>query len=372
MSALKHDVARHVQQPAGMPRIAWVSALLVLISLGHYSMPMQHEGLHDLMQRLYYVPIILAGTWFGLRGGLLAAGTAALLYVPHIFMQWGGVRSGNIEKFLELILFLVVGIITGALSDRLRAALDGQRRAYEALRERSFDLLRAEEQLGHSERLAALGALSAELAHEIKNPLGSVKVAAEIFRDRIKVDDPLHEFAAILSKETNRLEGVVESCLAMARRQDAPEEPGDAAEAAREVVDTTSIQASRAGVTVTLDLPDHLRRVRASQPSLRQVFLNLALNAIQVMPAGGRLTIVGRAAGSSARLSFTDTGPGIAPQDHEHVFQPFFTRRANGTGLGLAISRRLVAGAGGRLTVESAPGKGATFHVDLPFASAAR
>lgn len=367
-SAGRAPVAHPVHRLPEMRRVAWVSALVLFITVGHYSTPMQHPAIHDLLQRLYYVPIILAGVWFGLRGGLLAASATSVLYLPHIFMQWGGVHAGNIEKFLELVLFLVVGVITGVLADRLRAALDGQRSAYGSLRDQSTLLLRAEEQLGRSERLAALGELSAELAHEIKNPLGSVKVAAEIFRDRLRPEDPLHEFATILCKETDRLEGVVESCLAMARRRDAPEEPGDTCVAAHEVLDLTRVEASRSGVAITLDVPEDLPRVRASQGSLKQVFLNLALNAIQAMPSGGTLSVVGRREGSRTRVTFTDTGPGISLQDREKVFQPFFTRREHGTGLGLAISKRLVAGAGGSLAVESQPGRGANFIVELPVA----
>ncbi len=364
------SMARAVQSPAEMKRrLAWVAAAVLLISIGHYSTPMAHMGVHELLQRVYYVPIILAGVWLGLRAGLLTGAVVGVVYLPHIFMQWGGLRPDNIEKFLELVLFLVVGAITGVLADRLRAAMEGQRRAYDSLRAQSAQLLRAEEQLGRAERLAALGELSAELAHEVKNPLGSVKVAAEIFLDRLRPEDPLHEFAAILCKETDRLEAVVESCLAMARRREAPAEPGDASAAARQVLALTRAEAERSGVTVRLALPESLPRVRAPQGSLEQVFLNLVKNAIQAMPSGGAVTIEARADGERARVSFTDTGPGIEPEDRERVFQPFFTRREHGTGLGLAISRRLVAGAGGRLEV-GAPesGHGALFVVELPLA----
>ena len=361
-------VARPVTTGFDDRRSAWVAGLLLLITIGHYATSMQHEGVHDLLQRLYYLPIILAGLWFGVRGGLVTAVAATVLYLPHVFMQWGGLRPENVTRFLEVVLFGVVGFITGLLADRLRDALEGQRRAYDSLREQSSQLLRAEGQLGRAERLAALGELSAELAHEIKNPLGSVKGAAEIFRDRLKPADPLHEFALILCKETDRLEAVVESCLAMARRKDAPEEPGDATLAAREVLALAQEQARLAGVTITLEAPEGLPRVRAAQGSLQQVFLNLVLNAIQAMPAGGALTITGARREKAVRWTFADTGRGIAAEDREQIFQPFFTQREHGTGLGLAISRRLVAGAGGTLSVESVPGQGATFLVELPAA----
>lgn len=354
------------EQTGAWRRTAWVAFAILVITTAHFVMPMQHAGLHDLLQRLYYVPIILAGVWFGLRGGLIAAAAASVLYLPHIFMQWGGVRAENIEKFLELVMFCVVGSMTGLLADRLRAALEGQQRAYSSLRQKSTQLLEAEEELGRAERLVALGTLSAELAHEIRNPLGSVKVAAEIFRDRLRPEDPLAEFAAIISKETGRLEAVVESCLAMARRKGSPEEPGDASAAVREVVALTGPEAWRAAVEVSVQCDPALPHVRASQAALHQVFLNLTQNAIQAMPRGGRLTIVGRREGTGVQVTFTDTGAGIAATDAEHVFQPFFTRRENGTGLGLSISRRLVAVAGGKLEMRSTPGEGATFVVELP------
>ncbi|MHB8876458.1 MAG: ATP-binding protein [Myxococcaceae bacterium] len=351
-----------------MRRLVMVSVFVVAITAGHYSLSPGHGGIHDLMQRLYYVPIVLAGLWFGLRGGAITATTSSVLYLPHIFMQWGGAHSGNVEKFLELVLFVAIGVLTGLLADRLRAAHDGQRRAYASLLEKSAQLLRAEEQLGRAERLAALGELSAELAHEIRNPLGAIKGAAEIFRDRLGPQDPLREFAVIQCKEADRLDKVLEGCLAVARRRDAPEEPGSVLEAAQEAVRVTSPEASRAGVELVLDVATGLPRVQASPGSLRQVFLNLALNAIQAMPSGGRLRISGSKGNGRIRVAFADTGPGISAGDREQVFQPFFSRRANGTGLGLAISRRLVAGAGGSIGVESQPGQGATFVVELPAA----
>lgn len=349
-----------------MGRLVLVAVLVASITVGHYTLSPVHAGIHDLMQRLYYVPIVLAGFWFGLRGGLVTAATISALYVPHIFMQWGGLHAGNVEKFLELILFFAVGVITGLLAERLRSANQRLVHAYDSMREKTHQLLQAEEKLGSAQRLAALGELSAELAHEIRNPLGSIKVSAEIFRDRIPADDSLREFATILCKETDRLDEVLRGCLQMARKSDAAEDCGDLAEAAREVVQLVTAQANQAGVKVALVVADDLPRVRASQTSLRQVLLNLAYNAIQAMAAGGRLSIEARAEGERVSVRVSDTGPGIQPQDREQVFQPFFSRREGGTGLGLAISRRLIAGAGGSIDFESEPGRGTVFTIDLP------
>lgn len=351
-----------------MRRISLIAGMVLVVTVGHYTMPTAHVALHDLMQRLYYLPIILAGFWFGRGGGLLTGSVVCAVYLPHIFMQWGGAHTGNVEKFLEMVVFLSVGTITGALADRLRGANSQLREAYDTLRQRSNQLLLAEEQLGRSGRLAALGELSAELAHEIRNPLGAIKGAAEIIRDKVASPDPLREFAVILSKETDRLNAVVEGTLAMARRRVTPEQPGNPGEAVRGAAELTHLEAKAAGVEVVLSIPADLPQVLASTASLQQVFLNLALNAVQAMPAGGRLTVSAVAQDEKVQVAFADTGAGIAPSDREQLFTPFFTRRERGTGLGLAISKRLVAGAGGHIQVQSEPGHGSVFTVMLPVA----
>jgi two-component system, NtrC family, sensor histidine kinase HydH len=348
-----------------VPRMILIAVAVLAVTLGHYTIPPVHGGVHDLMQRVYYLPIVLAGFWYGLRGGLLTALAVGLLYLPHIFLHWGGAHHGNVEKFLELVLYLVVGGVTGGLADRLRAANRGLVGAYESLREKSNLLLAAEEQLGQAQRLAALGELSAELAHEIRNPLGAIKGSAEIFRDRLPAGDPLREFALILCREADRLNAVLEGCLEMARRGQ-PREGADPVAAVREVVELTAVQAQRAGVRLSVRLPERLPAVTATAGSLRQVFLNLTLNAIQAMPRGGELTVEGGCTRKEVQLRFSDTGVGLSPQQLERAFQPFFTSRERGTGLGLTIAQRLIAGAGGRIEVSSEQGRGAVFTLSFP------
>ncbi|HEY3355623.1 MAG TPA: ATP-binding protein, partial [Polyangia bacterium] len=238
--------------------------------------------------------------------------------------------------------------------------------------------------LRRADRLAALGELSAGMAHEIRNPLGSIKGTAEIFRDSLGAAHKLHEFAQILIKETDRLDGILTQYLELARPK-APD-PGRA-ELAPVVADLVSLlaeRARRAGVQVVSELTPDLPAVAMPQDALRQVLLNLALNAVQAMPGGGRLTIGARAgaperlkrpespgAPAVVHLSVADTGPGIPADVRARIFDPFFTTKRGGTGLGLAICQRIMQGYRGTIDVEPAAPSGARFVMELPVAAAA-
>ena len=205
-------------------RIALLAVSIVGISLLHYLTPLHLPVLHDIFQRLYYIPIIFAAFWFGLRGGLSASIIVSVLYAPHILFQWGIGPSLEMEKFLEIVLYNVVGGITGFLSQReeerqeeLRQTASGLEESYRKLQSQADLIIGIEEQLRKAERLSVLGELSAVLAHEIRNPLGSIRGTAEILKDDIRPGGKKYEFLEILLKETDRLNRVVEDFLNLAR-----------------------------------------------------------------------------------------------------------------------------------------------------------
>ena len=165
-----------------MVRVSLLAASILGISLLHYLTPLHRPVLHDIFQRLYYIPIIYAGFWFGLRGGLLSSILVSFLYAPHILFQWGIGPSLEMEKFLEIVLYNVVGGTTGFLSQReqerrveLESIAHGLEESYRKLQSQADLIIGIEEQLRRAERLSALGELSAVLAHEVRNPLGSIR-----------------------------------------------------------------------------------------------------------------------------------------------------------------------------------------------------
>lgn len=359
-------------------RLSLISAFIIVISLLHYLTPLRLPMLHDIFQRLYYIPIILAGFWFGFRGGLVSAIVVSILYAPHILFQWGGHLAMDLEKYLEIVLYNIVGGITGFLSQReqaraaqLRETARGLEESFNKLQSQADLIIEIEEQLRRAERFSALGQLSASLAHEVRNPLGSIRGAAEILKDDYRPGDRKYEFCEILVKESERLDHVVEEFLSMARRQPVETMDCDIAAELRTVTVLLSAEAEQRGVRMELK-QEELPVLKGDPEKFRQAFLNIMLNGLQATPAGGIVTVAatrpevqdkGRPA---VVITVSDTGPGIEHDKLERIFQPFFTTRAGGTGLGLAIAKKIIEGYGGIIEVETSPGKGTTFRIIFP------
>ncbi len=233
------------------------------------------------------------------------------------------------------------------------------------------------QQMKERDRLAALGEMAAGLAHEIRNPLAAIKGATE-YLDPGKLPSDDREFLEIIVEEVNRLNGVVTQFLDYSRPLKAVTAPGDVNDILQRTFKLLSGQLP-ANVELALDLSEGLPRVACDPEQLKQVFLNLALNAVQAMPQGGRLTVSTRRArdelalwrdapfrSDTVEIRFRDSGPGVPDDARENVFVPFFTTKEKGTGLGLAICQRIVKAHQGSIAVSSPPGGGAEFVISLP------
>jgi two-component system, NtrC family, sensor histidine kinase HydH len=234
------------------------------------------------------------------------------------------------------------------------------------------------------DRLAALGQMAAGLAHEIKNPLGAIKGAAQLLGEDhagSKLDPSSLEFVGIILEEVERLDRVVGSVLDYARPSQGNPFVIDINAAVRRMAQLL-LSERKEGINIEVKLAEQLTPIRADPEQLRQVLINLVRNAIQAMNGRGTVTITtwqrhgwrpgwsGRSAGSDwVEIAVRDEGPGIQPQVLENLFVPFFTTKTKGTGLGLAISQRLVESMGGRILVASQPGQGSTFSVVVPASS---
>jgi two-component system, NtrC family, sensor histidine kinase HydH len=233
------------------------------------------------------------------------------------------------------------------------------------------------QQMKERDRLAALGEMAAGLAHEIRNPLAAIKGATE-YLDPGKLPSDDREFLEIIVEEVNRLNGVVTQFLDYSRPLKAATAPGDVNEILQRTFKLLQGQFPPS-VEIALDLGGSLPRVACDPEQLKQVFLNLALNAVQAMPQGGRLTVTTRHArdelalwrdapfrSDTVEIRFRDTGPGIPDGASENVFVPFFTTKEKGTGLGLAICQRIVKAHQGVIAASSPQGGGAEFVISLP------
>lgn len=354
-------------------RLLVLGGLLGCITLMHFIVGVSASGLlHGILGHLYIIPIVLAAYWYGIKGGVLASIASSMLFSPHLFLHWSDPFL-DVYNLVEIFLFLLLGGVTGILSQmeqnqrqRYEQALARLDESHRKLREQTDILFRTEEQLMRAERLSALGELSASMAHEIRNPLGSIRGAAEILRDSYAEDDARYEFVKILLKETDRLNGIVQEFLDFARPKRPEPVEADVNEAVQFVIGLISQEAKKAGVKIEHRLDPLVGKQNIDIDLMKQAILNLVLNAIQAMPSGGVLTVETCLSGDEVVLTISDTGMGISEDDKKRLFTPFFTTKENGTGLGLAIVYRIIENHRGEIDVESAPGAGSKFKIRIP------
>ncbi len=253
----------------------------------------------------------------------------------------------------------------GELEGKVRASNTELEKAYYLLKER-------QEQLIRSEKMAALGQLSAGVAHEIRNPLTSIKIFIQTLEKEIDLDESQREDFRIIKKEIDRLNEIVVRFLHFARPEDPQFQPVNINGLMTDTLNLLLGRIKGHGIRLEVSLSPDLPPVQGDPKQLDQVFLNLLLNAVEAMPGGGILTIqssvraVPETEGKVLRIVIRDTGPGIRDQDRPYLFDPFFTTKDGGTGMGLSIAYSIVQKHNGQIEVESKEGRGASFIVSLP------
>ncbi len=350
---------------------------VVAVTAAHFATPPTEAWLHDVLRRLYYIPIIVGAFLFGLRGALLTSLMVTVLYLPHAFWSSGphahhpgmlhADPTGTANKILELLLYNVVAIVTGLLVEK-------ERRARTDIEHKIAEMQAMEKQLVRAGRLQSLGEMTAGLAHEIKNPLASLKASSAIIADEIPESSPRRKMVIILQKEIDRLAALLERFLSFARPGDLTLAEVSLAHAVEQAVALVKPQADVRCIAMQVELQPGLT-IQGDPDKLTQILLNVLLNAVQFSPEGGQVMVFGRQRvlphGRFAALSILDQGPGIGEADRERIFDPFFSTRDGGTGLGLSIASRLTDEHGGYIEVKNRPGGGAEFLLFLPLTPAA-
>lgn len=232
------------------------------------------------------------------------------------------------------------------------------------------EINRLELQLRRADKLAALGTLAAGVAHEVKNPLHALRLNLHLLTQELAVigraDAEVDGYLSILRVEIQRIQRIVENFLRFARPPIPETKPLDLNGTIERVLSLVAFEADARGLIVQRELDPCLEAIPADDAQLAQVFLNVALNALQAMPPGGTLTVRTRADGASVETLFKDTGDGIRPEHLPHLFDPYFTTRPAGVGLGLAIAHRIVEGHHGTIDVDSELGAGTAVRIRLP------
>jgi two-component system, NtrC family, sensor histidine kinase HydH len=314
------------------------------------------------------LPIFSTAIYLGFMGTLLSTITAIGAYLSFLLYQgWDEWRKDpeNMHRLaIRCLLPAVAAMLVNSLGEAIRAQSARYKSTAEQLAQANRNLLEAEAAVRRSDRLAALGQLSAGLAHELRNPLGSIKGSADLLTRSASRDDDRSrkmtvELAEIITDEVDRTNSLVTRFLDFAR----PLEPR------REPTDLTAVidrAASRAKVDIVRHYSDSLPNIPIDPELMEQVFLNLLTNAAQASKPGTPITVNAEASDGQAEVSVIDQGSGIPPNQIETIFNPFVTTKQDGVGLGLAIVSKIVDGHGGKISVESEPGRGSTFRVCLP------
>ena len=367
----------------GLTRLTILAVFIAGITAWHYLTGVSHENLslHRIHYLLYFLPILMGGIWYGLRGGILTAALVSILYAPVVFGHAAhSVFTSNAQKILELVVYNLVGLVTGILSQRQRIESEGYRRtaeelqkAYQKLQEQTDLIIEKEEQLRRAEKLSTLGELAAGISHEIRNPLASIKGTAEILLDDATPKPKRDEFMKLMLDEVSRLNQVVANFLELARFQRLHREQANLNDIFQRMLQIVDLQPARKKVEIRTEFALDLPRVSLDISQMEQAILNLMLNAVSAMPEGGAMTLStqrGTQDGEDVVLAeIKDTGDGIQPDHLPHVFDPFFTTKPDGTGLGLPIVSRILKAHGGTVEIASEVDSGTCVTLRIPIDS---
>lgn len=347
-----------------------------------------HNGVHltsapfvmILMQKLYFIPVILAGFWSGLRGGFFVAAIAALLYPHHGHMAsmpgnhaMHGMQVQSDTAFFDagqssdMILLFIVAIMTGWLRNLLQQELIKHKKTAEqrdqALQEtrRSFELVR------RSEHLASLGQMAAGIAHEVRNPLTGMQGAVDILK---RSGPEEHERRQLLLERLQtsiaHMDELTRHFLEFAKPPESDMQDVQPNLLITQAVQLLKPQAEKSGLQLHAEIPDSSRdSIHADREQIRQVLINLMLNAIQFANPGSTICITSRFEGGAWVAAVSNRGPEIPSSEWERIFDPFHTTRADGTGLGLAIVARIIEAHGGSIHCVSEEGV-TTFELMIP------
>ena len=224
-----------------------------------------------------------------------------------------------------------------------------------------------EASLAQQGKMASLGILSSGVAHEINNPLGVILGYAGYLEKKIPEDDPNHTFIHEIKRESKRCKKIVQDLLSYSRTPNPELEPTDIAKLLRQIIDFASNHTALYHVTIEQNLASDMPLIAADGDQLRQVVINLLLNAGAASPQNTTLTVTAKLAGEKyLQIDFSDEGEGIAEENMEKIFEPFFTTKTRGTGLGLAITKQIVDMHQGKISIESEADKGTTVTILLP------
>lgn len=337
-SELKIDTPRKT-------KITLIVILVAGISLLHYSTDKSQYYYHIFYSELYFLPIVLAGFWFSLRGALTTSLGITACYVPFVYWHWHGFSPDDFDRILSVMLYNSSAVLIGVLKDR------------EVI---------ANERLLEAERLAAMGKSLAAVAHDIKTPLVAIGGLARRLQKKFKNNDPDLEKSDIIIRETERLEKMMHDMLDFSRPLTLQLSYGDLNEIVQSSLNIVVETIQKKEITIESLFSPDLPTIDFDAMRMEQMMINLVRNAVQASPEGEKVIIRTSMIDKNIVIDVADYGSGISLDHRTKAFDPFFTTKKKGTGLGLAIVKKIVEAHKGSVKISNNSPKGIIFRVMLP------
>ena len=346
--------------PTTRSRIFWIFLKLALgwVLIGFSG------GVNSPFWLVLLLPVATAATTFGITGTLLAIVLSSAAYLTFL-IRVNQADQITVDLGLRIIFIAVVGNLVNILAEELRTQSRRHQQTALELAYTNAQLQKAEEEIRRSERLAALGQLSAGLAHELRNPLGTIRASSEMLSRNVSSENEVtREMAGFIAAEVDRCNSLITRFLQFARPLQVKTARADLGQTIDRSVEL--VQREMPKISIYKNYEPEIAPFPFDAELMERVFYNLLLNAAQATAPGGAVTVKTRAAAGAAEIAVIDRGAGIGPDHVKNIFNPFFTTKPDGVGLGLAIVAKIVDEHGGKITVESEPGKGSVFRVMLP------
>jgi two-component system, NtrC family, sensor histidine kinase HydH len=348
-----------------------IKILLATLLLDHTG----EIGINSSYYPIYYLALVTAAMYYGPLGTLFWTAVTSLAYCSYLIpalQEYEFTSESAAQLAIRILFFFLAAMLVNRFVVENRRQMHQYQVLSETLEETNRQLRRAEADARRSERLAALGQLSAGLAHEIRNPLGVIKGSAEILNKKLQSSQPVEsELAGYISSEVNRLNSLVARFLDFARPSHIELQPRLISELVDHALELVHNQFPSAKVQVERDYAPELPEILVDGQMCEQVFVNLVTNAYQAMDISGgvlRVAIFAESANgrNGVRITVEDTGPGVPPELREQIFNPFFTSKKEGVGLGLSIVAKILDDHRGSIRLDTDSAHGARFHVFLP------
>ncbi len=316
-----------------------IAALIVVVTILHYSSAHGGLGAHIAHRELYFIPILLCSFWFGLKPGIATSAAISVIYAPHVFSS-SGTDSNLWSVIFQILMFNVVALILGYLVERGK---------------------RQQEQIIAVEKSSVLGLAATAVGHEMKDLLNALK--------SISSQTAKPEFAELnrdFQKELGRLEQMVDIISTFKTAEPLRLFSHELNAIIQERIKHHLAVANKNGVTIKMHLDDKGCPAQVDPESLRRVFDRIIQNALEASSRGQTIHIQSRRKGDHCEVAITDEGPGIKSENLQKIFKPFFTTKENRDGLSLSASYKMIKDIGGEIQVKSKYGQGAEFTVIIP------